>query len=316
MVSMEQEKENIFASVIVPVYNGRRWIAECLDSALSQGRGDIEVLAVDDGSTDDTPSILAEYGEPVRVMTQDNGGVAAARNRAIQEARGKWIAFLDSDDRWLKGHIDAIHHAAQETPQAGLIYTDAAVIDKEGKRIKNKPGPDPGKDAFISFLLGNRITTSAAAVRRDILEKTGGFPEGLKSRASCEDWDLWLRIAASFPVVHVPSVTVEYRRQEDSAVQTQGISIRGDNLYVLSRALKLRDVPERVQGKAMANCYLESAVRLLAGLDTAAARTELFSALRHRLFLPKAWALFPATLAGPWLINRLLAWKRERESRT
>ncbi|MFO8057633.1 MAG: glycosyltransferase [bacterium] len=307
---MKREKENIFASAVVPVHNEEMWIAEAVESALAQARDDLEIVVVDDGSTDRTPEILSAYSFPVRVITQEKQGVSVARNRAIEEARGKWIAFLDADDRWLPGHINAIEQAARQEPEAGLVCTDALVIDSEGNRIKKKPAPSSGRDTFFSLLIANHVITSAAAVRREVLEETGTFMPGLKR---AQDWDLWLRVAARFPVVHSPRITVEYRRQQKPSVQNQGTSIRDDNLYVISRALKLRDVPDTVRRKALANCYLESAVRLLAGLDTRGARKELLSALRHHFFLPSAWALFPASLAGPGLVKKALTWKRQRE---
>jgi len=310
---MGSDEKNIFASAIIPARNAERWIAEAVDSVLAQDRDDIEVIVVDDGSTDGTADILAGYGPPVRVISQTNQGVSAARNRALLEAGGQWAAFLDADDRWLPGHISAIAKAARRQPEAGLVYTDAVVIDGNGNRVKNKPSPGPGENPFFTILLANRITTSAAAVRRAVLEKVGVFVEGLKSGASCEDWDLWLRVALESPVVHVPRVTVEYRRQEDSAVQSTGMSIRDDNLYVLSRAEKLSPIPAPLLKKARGNCYLESAVRLLTAAQTSAARVELFRALRHRPFLPSAWALLPVTLAGPRFAERALKWKRQRE---
>ncbi len=310
---MERDKEKIFASVVVPVHNEEKWIGEAIDSALAQDRDDLEIVVVDDGSTDRTPQILAAYSCPVRVITQQKQGVSVARSRAIAEARGKWIVFLDADDRWLPGHINALEQAAAQDPEAGLVCTDAAVIDSEGNRIKKKPSPDSGKDTFFSVLTANRITTSAAAVRRDVIQEVGAFVPGLKR---AQDWDLWLRVAERFPVVHLPVVTAEFRQQEKERVRSMGVSIRDDNLFVISRALELREVPESVRKKAIANCYLESAVRLLAGLETGAARKEILTALSYRFYLPAAWAMLPASLAGPRLMKQALSWKRKWETRS
>lgn len=298
-------------SVVIPAYNCARWVGEAVLSALREGRDDVELIVVDDGSTDDTWEALAPFRDRARLFKQENAGVAAARNRGIAEATGLWIAFLDADDRFRPGHLERLARAIAANPEAGLIYADAMVIDGEGREIKQKISPGPGNDPFLNLLLKNSITTSAAAVRRACLDQVGGFYPGLKGP---EDWDLWLRLAQSFPVIHVPEVSVDYRRQAGGLVHTRGLAMREDNLKVIERAASLRPgLPGGALRQARANCFLESAVRLAAGGEASLARRELMAALRLNPLPAKAWGLFALTLLGRPALQAALALKRGRE---
>ena len=122
-------------SVIIPTYNRARLAAIAVESALAQTHPAIEVIVVDDGSTDDTPDKLAKFGGRIRVVRQANAGVGAARNAGMALARGAFIALLDSDDRWLPWKISAQAAAFRAVPALQLTWTDAAVIDPDGRQI-------------------------------------------------------------------------------------------------------------------------------------------------------------------------------------
>lgn len=308
---MSEKHESPFFSAVIPVYNQSRWIEETLTSALEQGRKDLEVIVVDDGSTDDSTSIIEKFSGRVNLIRQENAGVAAARNRGFEAARGKWIAFLDSDDLWLPGHLDRLARAIDENPTAGLVYANALVIDEQGKKRKLKPSKPPGPDPFLTVLLANTITTSAAAIRRDVLGEVGNCWPGLQRG---EDWDLWLRIAHRHPVVHVPETSVLYRRQTTSLVHTGGAGMREDNLRVIARAAALRpEMPASALRRARANAFQESAIRLLAALETGLARRELWFALKERPSSIRSWALLVASLGGKTLARWIIEQRRARE---
>jgi len=251
-------------SVVIPVYNLERYVMEAIQSALSQTRPADEVIVVDDGSTDNSPEVIASFADRIKSIMQENSGVSVTRNKGIEAASGDWICFLDGDDRWKAHHLETVEKAIKDNPDAGMVFSDAIVIGENGKEIKKKLSPDPGPDPFVSLLLRNTITTSACCVKKRIIEKNGGF---LKSLKGMEDWDLWLRIAREHEVAHIPQITIDYRKQEMSLVHTRGRGkgMREDNLFVVSRAAALDPkLPMPVLRKARANCYLESAVRLTA----------------------------------------------------
>lgn len=297
-------------SVVIPAYNQSRWLGEAIASALAQDPPPMQVIVVDDGSTDDTDAVISPFRDRIELIRQENQGVAAARNRGMERATGQWIAFLDADDRWRPGHLGTLARAALENPDAGLIFTGAVVIDREGRELKKRPGR-LGSDPFTSLLLENTITTSSAAVNRPCLETTGMFLPGLRAG---EDWDLWLRIAHKYGVVHVAAITVDYRRHPQGAVGSLGPAFRDDNLFALSRAAALDPgIPARTLARARANRYLESALRMFAALEIRAARKELKLALRENPLLPRAWAMLVATLGGRPAARAVMSLLRLRE---
>ncbi|NEP84931.1 MAG: glycosyltransferase family 2 protein, partial [Okeania sp. SIO3B3] len=125
-------------SVIIPAYNRADLIGETVDSVLAQTHPDIEIIVIDDGSTDNTADVLATYGSALRVIRQANAGQQAARNAGIRAATGDYIAFLDSDDLWLPHRIEAQLQRFEEVPEAGLVYCDAAVFDDETGQTLHK----------------------------------------------------------------------------------------------------------------------------------------------------------------------------------
>lgn len=184
-------------SVIIPTYN-RAWsVARAVESVLDQDYPKFELIVVDDGSTDATPEILQKYSDQIRIIRQENHGVSAARNRGISEARGDLIAFLDSDDYWLEGKLEA---------QVAwfLEHTEIAICQTEEIWIRNGRRVNPGKrhkktagDVFIASLALCLISPSAVMVRRELFEQVGTFDA---SFPACEDYDLWLRITSRHPV--------------------------------------------------------------------------------------------------------------------
>jgi hypothetical protein len=181
-------------SVIVPVHNGAEFVAEAVDSALAQTHRETEVVVVDDGSTDATPSILARYGSRLTVIRQPNRGLAAARNRALQTARGELVGLLDADDRW-----DA---RCLELGIARLAGCDRSVvgafcgwrhIDRVGRPLLGAPAPRRGTFGLRELVVHCFFHPSTVLLRRDDVLAAGGFDETLPA---VEDWDLWLRLAA------------------------------------------------------------------------------------------------------------------------
>ena len=184
-------------SVIIPTFN-RGWVVrEALDSVLEQDYRNFELIVVDDGSTDDTGSILSSYGQRLKVITQPNRGVSAARNRGIAAARGDLIALLDSDDYWLPKKLAVQveffrQHPAVEICQTEEIWIRNAVRVNPGKRHRK-----PSGDIFEPSLELCLVSPSAVMMRPQVFHRYGLFDEELPA---CEDYDLWLRISCQIPV--------------------------------------------------------------------------------------------------------------------
>ena len=184
-------------SVVVPTYNRAWCLAEALDSVLAQDVAGVELIVVDDGSTDGTPQLLAGYGAAIRILRQENRGVSAARNAGIAAARGGLVAFLDSDDLWLPGKLRAQVDFFAEHPEALICQTEELWV-KNGRRVN--PGRRHRKRGGMIFepsLELCLVSPSAVMMRRELFERVGRFDEALPA---CEDYDLWLRISLSHPI--------------------------------------------------------------------------------------------------------------------
>jgi len=195
-------------SVIIPAYNAERYLGEALDSVMAQTWRDIEVVVVDDGSTDGTQEIVRGYGPPVRLLEQANAGPAAARNRGVREAEGELVAFLDSDDLWLPEKLALQVPLFDAEGRVALVYCKAERMTGDGTPIPTPAHPRPTGDVFLALLGRNHCPTSGVVVRRDVFLRFGGFPEDM---VWAEDWHLWLRLAREYEFDAVQQVLVRHR---------------------------------------------------------------------------------------------------------
>jgi len=191
-------------SVIIPTYN-RAWILlEAVESVLSQTYENYELIVVDDGSTDNTRLLLKSF-QDICVVSQENRGVSAARNRGIEAAVGDYLAFLDSDDLWLPEKLDSQMEFFKTHPKAMICQTQEIWI-RNGKRINPKERHRKASGMFFERSLELcLVSPSAVVIKRDLLKDVGRFDEDLPA---CEDYDLWLRIGAQYPVFLVDKALV------------------------------------------------------------------------------------------------------------
>lgn len=220
---MTSKNDNPLVSVILPVYNGEQFVAQALESALRQTYRNIEVLVVDDGSTDGTRPIVdaqAANDPRVRVLSQPNSGVARARNQAIAASRGEFIAPLDADDLWAPTKIERqVRRMLEAGPETGLVYSWWVWIDQNSYVLDRSPRWMIEGNALEMLLrvvfIGN---ASVPLFRRTCLEHAGGYNEELAAAAAggCEDWDLALKVAERYCLAVVPDVLVGYRRRPGS----------------------------------------------------------------------------------------------------
>ena len=213
-------------SVIVTTFNHAPYIAEAIRSVLAQTYTNREIIVVDDGSTDDTPAVLAGFGDAITAIQQPNKGVAGSRNRGIRGATGLLLAFIDGDDRWHPDMLRRLVEAHERFPDSGLIACDGRVFDGERiLRTRLLPssvvasqagnGPVISCECFEHLIRGNLIaTTSQIMIPRrvidDVGESDGAFPVA-------SDYDLYLRIARKYPFTFVREHLVDWRYLPTSA---------------------------------------------------------------------------------------------------
>jgi glycosyltransferase involved in cell wall biosynthesis len=210
-------------SVIIPTFNRAGLTGEAVDSVLAQSYQDFEVLIVDDGSTDDTPRVIeARFGTDrrVRCLRRPNSGPGPARNHGIRQARGELIAFLDSDDLW---HPDKLRLQVEQldlNPAAVLSFCDAVVEGgKPGRETRFRSKRFHGDTTMRGIVEWNfPMCTPSVLIRRAVFNEIGLFDEAF---TCSEDWDLWIRIVASYPIAYVDRLLLITRRREDNISRTR-----------------------------------------------------------------------------------------------
>ena len=206
-------------SVILPLYNGEAFIAKAIDSILSQTYKDLEIIVVDDGSTDGSTGIVRSFQEKDRriiLLQQPNAGVAAARNLAIAHSSGEFIAPIDADDIWYPENIQKqVQFMEQASKSVGLTYAWSAFIDERDRLTGGSKAASYQGEVYSPLIIGNFVgNASAVLIRRRCLEKVGGYNSELKAQNAqgCEDWELYLRIARYYQFGVVPEFLIGYRQ--------------------------------------------------------------------------------------------------------
>jgi glycosyltransferase involved in cell wall biosynthesis len=279
-------------SIVIPTYNRARLLREALQSALAQTHADGEVIVVDDGSTDETAAVVAECGDTVRYLRQENAGVAAARNRGAGAATGDYLHFLDSDDILHPQAIERLLALLEAHPEAGMAYGQTSVGTPDGPPSPlfvpdgaRPTGVCPGASELRHLLRRNYIHLGAALLRRSVWERIGGFNPAFQS--ICEDWDVWVRAATTSAVGYMPHVVLGYRLQPDGL--TSHYNARNVDRYLANHRaileaafaapeLSAQLAPYRAEIEAY-HLYLRAWLTFSIG-DVAAARRELRAALR------------------------------------
>jgi glycosyltransferase involved in cell wall biosynthesis len=203
-------------TVVIPLYNKAQSIGRTLDSVCAQTFQDLEVIIIDDGSTDDSVNVVTpRLNDRIRLISQSNGGVSAARNAGLRAARSSYVAFLDADDLWLPEYLETLANLIRLYPNAGIYATAYRLSDGQ---ILRTPGVDssvtshpagPISDYFRAAALGEPpFFTSSTCVNRDIALALGGFKIGIRHG---EDLDMWARIALHNEIVFTPEAKAVYR---------------------------------------------------------------------------------------------------------
>jgi glycosyltransferase involved in cell wall biosynthesis len=186
---------HVETSVIIPTFNRRRWIGEAVESVLAQDVP-LELIVVDDGSTDGTAEVLEPFRGRLRYIRRENAGVSAARNRGVREASGCWIAFLDSDDRWLPGKLAPQLEYLKANPDVPICQTEELWLRNGRRHNPRKHHRKPSGHCLERLVERCLVSPSAVMMHRRLFEEVGFFDESLPA---CEDYDLWLRIGCRHP---------------------------------------------------------------------------------------------------------------------
>jgi glycosyltransferase involved in cell wall biosynthesis len=219
---------NPLVSVVVPVYNQGEFVEHALESILAQNYAPIEIVVVNDGSTDDTPQRLARFEHVARVIHQPNTGASAALNRGIRESHGELICWLSADDEFLPGKLERQVAALASNPHAAFAHTGYVVVDAAGATLDSVATPVAiHPDPFVTVFWANSLNGSTVMVRRAVIEARGGFDESLRADV---DADMWMKILSSSTAVVVPGTYVRYRVHGNSLSANTDLMVRSMTL--------------------------------------------------------------------------------------
>ena len=288
-------------SVVIPTYNSARYLGAAVDSVLAQSFRAIEVLVIDDGSTDETEAVMSKYGPPVRYIRQVNSGVAAARNRGIQESTGRYVAFLDADDTWLPEKLELQLAALGKYEECRACYCAHLVCTEALEPLAVQRSVRERSTLEDLLLSGNVVGSLCSVVcERSLFSAVGGFDPAL---SQCADWEMWVRVATVTEFVYVDEPLVIYR-QHGSNMSRDPELLERDSVRVLEKAFSLAGIPASVRARrsaAFARNYM-----VLAGTYFYAGRYRDFLRCAMRAVSLDARQLgyltaFPGRLIRRWL---------------
>jgi glycosyltransferase involved in cell wall biosynthesis len=275
-------------AVIIPCYNAASCLARALDSALAQTLRDSRIFVIDDGSTDQTDAVLRSYASRIVRASQPHAGQAAARNHGIRLSNSPYVAFLDADDEWLPEKLERQIEILKRDPQIGLVYSDCSTsgTGPDAGSHFARVGIQPSGRVFERFLDSCNVFTPTVIVRRECLEDVGVFNESLPV---CEDFNLWLRIAAKWKVAVIPEVLAIRHRRAGSLSLTTGAVVSFDSsiasfMHVMQANPHLSQSERHALRKTIANRHYQYGAYLLKEGERTPSRRQMLQAMRYGRF--------------------------------
>lgn len=275
-------------SVVIPTFNRAQLLGEAIDSVISQGYEPLEIVVVDDGSTDETSKVIAQSSQrskfPIRVISQANAGKSAARNAGILAATHDLVAFLDSDNRWRPGKLrDQVALLTEGEYQFSFTaYTEFGPGIGHSRIVQVEGWHNDPFSALRRLLIGCLVNTSTVIAHRDVLVDVGLFDPSLQC---AEDHDLWLKVAArGYRLGYLDVPLTDYRVHRGSVSQ-QNALVASSTERVIERLFEDHDLPIEIkteQSIHLARCYLNSACRYIEARQPNEARSALWRAVNCR----------------------------------
>jgi glycosyltransferase involved in cell wall biosynthesis len=253
-------------SVIIPTYNRACYIRECLDSVFNQSYQNVEIILVDDGSTDNTKQIISTLTDPrLHYIYQENKGRSQARNTALSCAKGKYITFLDSDDMYLPNKIECQVTYLINHPGTAMVYTSAYCISATGELLDEKYEATASGLIYdkIAFFVPMTITLPTVMTYKKVLDTVGWFDENMNR---FEDTDLWRRIAKAYRIDAIPTYTCKLRSHPENALLSQNPTEIAASLDYYAKKILTEDnnIELSLRKKALADLYAYYATALIA----------------------------------------------------
>ncbi|MBD2387213.1 glycosyltransferase family 2 protein [Cylindrospermum sp. FACHB-282] len=293
MITQQPDAHIPLVSVIVPAYNAEKFIAKTLYSIIEQTYKNIEILVVDDGSQDKTAEIvrsIAQKYQQIILLQQSNSGVASARNLAIENSRGEFIAPIDADDIWYPQKIEKqVQCMLQAGSEVGLVYSWSMDIEENemptGYFRASRIEGDVYTTLLLHYFIGN---ASSIMIRRTCFEQVGGYDSGLKKQDAqgSEDWDICLRIAEYYQFRVVPEILVGYRQLPNSMSKDYSQMAKSHDLMWQSIRGKYPNMPTYIERLSASSFYMYLANQSNQGNNPRISLNWLYKALKADIITP------------------------------
>jgi len=281
---------NPLVSIIIPAYNKSQLTVKTVESVLNQTYQPIEIIVVDDGSTDDTREQLSRYADKIQYVYKENGGACSARNLGFKLSQGDYVGFLDCDDVYHPEKVQFSVNYLEEHSDCGWVHTAVDFIDEDGAIVGGCDNPESRRQGRIAprLILRNFICNSTPLIRRSCLERTGVFDETIFTPA---DWDLWLRLSEECHVGYIPRRLTQYRVSQNYVFKNLELAQR-EEIQVMEKFFAAYPKYLFLQRRARANIHLRFAQCYVLKDDLPKVKEEFLSCLKSFPFHVKAWFLF------------------------
>jgi glycosyltransferase involved in cell wall biosynthesis len=285
----------------ITTYNRAGFLPGALESALAQTFTDFDVLVVDDGSTDDTAQALAPYADRIRLVRQENQGRSGARNTAVREARGRYISFLDSDDRWLPDKLERQVPVLERDERVGMVHGHVDLIDEDDRALADETArhhalfsaAHRNGATYAGYAFDCRCFSSAMTARVEAIDRVGLYDPSLL----LDDYDLYLRLALEWKIVFLEEPAVALYRHHPGQMTTYELTM-GQIQTAEKHLAYLDSHPDAPDARLARRNFL---------LMLARSHAVLEEQRESRRYLLRALRLDPGLLRQPWVVRRLVA---------
>ncbi len=262
-------------SIIIPAYNSEKTIRETINSVLAQTFSDLEIIVINDGSSDQTIEVVQQISDPrISIYSYPNGGPATSRNRGILKSQGAYLSFIDADDLWTPDKLEIQYQALLNNPQAAVAYSGTDWIDEQGNFLRHASAPGPSGNIYAQALLYHLFGSgSNFLVRREALfaiqesaQDTNSFFDEFTKPS--EDWDMCIRLAQKYEFIAIPQVQILYRRSINSLSSQLTQQERGTTRTLKKAFSQAPDSLQYLKQPSLTNIYRYITYKSLEGIPT------------------------------------------------
>jgi len=296
-------------SVVIPAFNKANLTIKTIESVLGQTYGNIEIIVVDDGSTDDTKNKLQLFGDSITYIYKQNGGACSARNVGIKQATGEYIALIDCDDIYYPEKIAKSVECLEKKSDYGFVYTGAYFINGDGDVISAHRISDYPASGWIAsrLIVKNFICNSTAVIRKECFEKVGYFDEKIFIPA---DWDMLLRLSEKYKAAYIDDKLTGYRLTDSYTASNMEMGLN-EIIYVLNKALSRNNhLYSGLIKRCLSTVYFSYGLDYAAMQDFKKSRETLLKAVLNKPYSLSGLLFWGGVLFAPKLFRKIILYLR------